>query len=269
MFDKIIHMQNVKISKTKNNVSRTCFIFCTSNDPICQTDRFEWENICKSKKIQKTARKIIFLKDPTRSYYANGIDENINNIEKLTEFLKKETEGLEVTTVGSSAGGYLAILLSYLLPNVTKAISISGVFNIYEWTGANNTFHFKDMKQLTELVGTDKEKYFNLIPYLPNVRGDVFHFYAYKCKSDNLEINSLKGQTFNKFHIIPIKASLHGHYINSYNLIKLICSESKKTFNILNIQKVPVSDKRLSFSLRNVFEIIVDLFDKLIRHFKR
>ena len=39
----------------------------------------------------------------------------IKDIFKLTEFLKKETEGYDVVTIGSSAGAYAAIICGSLL----------------------------------------------------------------------------------------------------------------------------------------------------------
>ena len=55
----------------------------------------------------------------------------MNTIPLLLEWLKKETRGYEVYTVGSSAGGYAAVLFGYSL-NAERIISFNGQFILYD-----------------------------------------------------------------------------------------------------------------------------------------
>lgn len=101
--------------------NKKCFIFCSSNglyfpntegcffDEICMKDRYEWESVAL--KILPYVEKIILLRDVRKSYYVTGINEKINSIDLLINDMREETEGYDIFTVGSSAGGYLAMIL--------------------------------------------------------------------------------------------------------------------------------------------------------------
>ncbi len=68
--------------------------------------------------------KHIFLRDIRNNWYRDGINTNLNSREKLLEFLKEQTKGLDIITVGSSAGGYAALLYGNLL-NAKKIFAFS------------------------------------------------------------------------------------------------------------------------------------------------
>ena len=87
-----------------------CAVYFCSNDiyypnteeifrkRIIEKNFFEWYH----SRITK-ASKHIFIRDIFKQWYLAGINQNINTPEKLIEFLKKETEGYKVVTIGSSA----------------------------------------------------------------------------------------------------------------------------------------------------------------------
>lgn len=99
-----------------------CAIYFCSNDiyypnteeifrkRIVEKNFFEWYH----SRINM-ASKHIFVRDVFKQWYLMGINAKINTPEKLTEFLRKETEGYNIVTIGSSAGGYAAILHGSLL----------------------------------------------------------------------------------------------------------------------------------------------------------
>ena len=101
---------------------KLCVLYFSSNDiyypnnenafrfSILEKDHYEWCN-CKI----KTAQKHIFLRDVNKQWYLSGINDNISTPDKLLAFLKNETNGYDIITVGSSAGGYAAILDGILL----------------------------------------------------------------------------------------------------------------------------------------------------------
>ena len=55
---------------------------------------------------------MIFVRDMWKQWYINGINQKIDSVEKVIEFLRTETENMRVTTVGNSSGGYMATLES-------------------------------------------------------------------------------------------------------------------------------------------------------------
>ena len=58
-----------------------------------------------------------------------GINSEINSPERLTEFLKKETKGYRVTALGSSAGGYAAVLYGSLIA-AERIYTFNGQFEL-------------------------------------------------------------------------------------------------------------------------------------------
>jgi len=115
-----------------------CAIYFCSNDiwyphteeifkkRIVDSNFFEWYK-CRIKK----AYKHIFLRDVFKQWYLTGINATINSHEKLFEWLKAETEGYQVITVGSSAGGYASALFGSRL-KAEKAICFNAQFSLEE-----------------------------------------------------------------------------------------------------------------------------------------
>lgn len=113
-----------------------CAIYFCSNDiyypnteeifrkRIVEKNFFEWYHL----RIKK-AYKHIFVRDIFKQWYLMGINAKINTPKKLTEFLQKETEKYNIVTIGSSAGGYAAILYGSLL-NAKYVLAFNPQFEI-------------------------------------------------------------------------------------------------------------------------------------------
>lgn len=67
------------------------------------------------------------MRDVFKQWYLTGINEQINSPQKLLEFLKQETDGFKVITIGSSAGGYASALFGPKL-KAEKSICFNGQF---------------------------------------------------------------------------------------------------------------------------------------------
>ena len=92
---------------------------------ITKIDKFEWR-----KHLIRRAYKQIWIRDITKEFYVRGINNQINSIDKMIDFLKKETEGYRSICIGSSAGGYIATLLGAVL-NAEYVYCFSGYFNLF------------------------------------------------------------------------------------------------------------------------------------------
>jgi hypothetical protein len=138
---------NIKIIDLQNK-SNTCLLFCSGNglyfpntfeeytQRIRIEDRYEWENIAKNKLIQKNISKIIFIRDIFKQWYVAGINSKINNIGKMAEYLKHETQGYEITVAGNSAGGYIAVLIGALI-KADIILSVCGQYNLWNFVDKN------------------------------------------------------------------------------------------------------------------------------------
>lgn len=130
-----INQQNYKIEYNNSCKKNICAIYFSSNDiyypnneeifrkRIVEKNFFEWYN------TRINARKHIFLRDIFKQWYLEGINAELDSPEKIFEWLKRETEGYEVVTVGSSAGGYSAVLYGSLL-KAQKVIAFNAQFSL-------------------------------------------------------------------------------------------------------------------------------------------
>lgn len=91
---------------------------------IIVNNRFEWR-----KNIWPSARKIILIRDIKKQWYFDGISSKVSNIEEVLQLLKQETSGLQITCVGSSAGGFAATLFGCLL-EAERVFNLSGQFSL-------------------------------------------------------------------------------------------------------------------------------------------
>lgn len=67
------------------------------------------------------------MRDVFKQWYLTCINGQINSSQKLLEFLKQETNGFKVITIGSSAGGYASVLFGPKL-KAEKSICFNGQF---------------------------------------------------------------------------------------------------------------------------------------------
>ena len=94
------------------------------NARIIEQNRYEW----KKNKI-KNADLHIFVRDVWCRYYFYGINNQVDSIVKLAEFIKEKTQGYaKVVMIGSSAGGYAASLVGSL-NKADYIFSFSGQFD--------------------------------------------------------------------------------------------------------------------------------------------
>lgn len=113
-----------------------CAVYFCSNDiwfphteemfrkRIVEKNFFEWYR-CRIKR----AYKHIFVRDVFKQWYLTGINGEVNSTERLLDFLRDETRGYKVITLGSSAGGYASALFGPLL-GAEMAISFNGQFSL-------------------------------------------------------------------------------------------------------------------------------------------
>lgn len=154
--------------------SDICYILFSSNglyypntrevfeEQILKKDRYEWKWVVQNSQIPKCAARIIYVRDIYKEWYSRGINSKINSIEKTLEFLKALTEGYRVITVGSSAGGYMAVLSAIKL-NAEYCINFSGQY----------------------LIGADLgNPFYNLTDMLDDYKGKIFYFVPARCDND-------------------------------------------------------------------------------------
>lgn len=160
------------------------------------------------------ATKHIFLRDITLNLYTGGINTELNSVEKVLEFLKEETKGTKIITLGSSAGGYAATLFGILL-NAEYIFNFSGQFLL-------STYY-------------NYAKYNNIIDLVRNSNIPIFYMIPSKCMPDVEQFNLVKD--FENIYGLPVKSSTHGIPVIKDTLKSIINSDLptlKKMYNYKN-----------------------------------
>lgn len=243
-----------------------CAVYFCSNDiyypnteeifrkRIVEKNFFEWYH----SRITK-ASKHIFIRDIFKQWYLAGINKNINTPEKLIEFLKKETEGYKVVTIGSSAGGYAAILYGSFI-NTQYILAFNPQFEIQSLlkrsTEAINPLLFR--------IKDQRKQYFDITKFTS--KGvKIFYFYSNASPWDieqknhiNKDIPNLYTITFRtKHHGIPfLKVALN-------NIINL------NTESIINLSKEVHSPIKFTIRTVGLFKTISGLYKQIRTIIKR
>jgi hypothetical protein len=113
-----------------------CIVYFSSNDLYFPNNESAFrEHIIEKNRFElygnriKRGHKHIFIRDIQKQWYLGGINSSINNPVKLLEFLKEQTSGYKTITLGSSAGGYAAVVYGQQL-NAEMIYSFNGQFEL-------------------------------------------------------------------------------------------------------------------------------------------
>lgn len=217
-----------------NKSNKVCIIFFSSNGlyypntmheferSIIREDRYEWENISVSSEIRQYAGKVILVRDIYKQWYVKGINQINNSIDKLLALLIRLTEGYELVTVGSSSGGYAAVLFGIML-RAKKIYSFSGQFSIedevkdYYWLSLYREY-------------TGRARYYNILNLLAGNRIPIFYFYPAKCDQDIMQYNLIKDNP--SINTFAFDCSIHGKTLSS-DVMPWLISRNAETLNWL------------------------------------
>ena len=200
---------------------KICYIFCSSNglwanvENFCDfeslKDRYEWINLSKNKRLIKKSGKYIFVRDVFQKSYVDGVNPNINSIDKIIDLLKRETLDYDVITVGTSGGGYLAMILGAMLPNCIRVYSFGGLFSLHSWTGANNNFSFENIDAYQKHINDyNYSKYFSIKELVNSFNKLLLHFYGAYHFSDCVQLDEIKDISNSNIKLIGSKTGRHG-----------------------------------------------------------
>ncbi len=198
------------IEYDESNNKEHCAIYFSSNEiyypndegtfrrSILEQNKFEWFGT-----RVPYAHKHIFLRDIQKQWYLTGINSGIDTPDKLLAFLKAETEGYKVTTLGSSAGGFAAVLFGSLL-RARLMLSFNGQFQVHSLLNTSSEsinpilFRYKRANKLFE--------YFDTKSFI--TEGDnIFYFYSNGSGWDCEQREHIRDKGVN---IIEFATSHHG-----------------------------------------------------------
>ncbi|WP_432467996.1 hypothetical protein [Agarivorans sp. Z349TD_8] len=211
------------------------------------SDYYEWERVVDKAKFEK----LIFIRDIYKQWYLNGINESVASVEALGKLIKYHTQGLECTYVGSSAGGYAAVMFG-------------------EICGADKIFSFSGQFELSREASMVKNPilasaYTNDFDYV-SVSKEVFYFYPAHSEDDKYQAKSVEKN--GKVITVKINDDFHGIPIYPFSLKKILQLELKDVRRLSERQhnKLIIS---LSFiTWRDLFIFSYKRIQKLIRTIK-
>lgn len=202
---------NYKIVLDEHATDRsTVAIYFSSNDiyypneevvfqkRIVEKDAFEWYG---TRIIG--AYKHIFIRDVFKQWYLKGINKELDSIHKVASFLKMETQGCQIVTLGSSSGGFAAVLFGSLL-GAKKIISFNGQFEVHSLLETSKPsidpilFRNKD---------TALAKQYDIKPYI-NPTSNIYYFYSNASAWDVSQREHVKDLKFIK--VIQFRTGHHG-----------------------------------------------------------
>ena len=200
---------------------------------ILKNNRFEWQR----NKVPY-ASKHIFLRDLHKQWYLTGVNAELDTPEKLKNFLRCETKGYRVVCLGSSAGGYAAMLFGSLL-DASLVISFNGQLNL------NLLLDDPEKEAANPIVFANREnpglnRYYNLDRFIEN-RNDFFYFHSARSAID---IQQLAGITV-PINVIRFATGHHGIPFPRCCLRKLLSYSAEDFLRYKNMTFNPVA-----FSIR-------------------
>jgi hypothetical protein len=180
---------------------------------VVQNNRFEWK-----KNIPSAVGKVIFVRDVTKQWYINGINREINTIEKLCDFLKELTQGYRVICVGSSAGGYAAALVGSLM-GADYIFDFSGQFSLDSLLDHQST---RNENPMVAKYADDANyrKYYSILEIIQACRVPIFYFYPAKYHADICQSNFV--ESIPDVYHFRFNRKMHGQTCYLINFVDLL-----------------------------------------------
>lgn len=172
---------------------------------IIKENRYEWQHY----KIYHV-KKEMFFRDIHKSWYITGINEEIDSIDKLVEFIKLNLpEDSVIVTVGNSAGGYMAALVGTII-GAEWVLDFSGQSNLL-LSNAHNPY----VQRFLQDEG--RSKYFDLNRvWLEYTKPLIFYFWSGDNGYDIEQFYAVKDHKF--FLSFCFKTKRHEQTMYNFNL---------------------------------------------------
>lgn len=188
-----------------------CVVYFSSNDlyypnnevafteSIINKNRFEWY-----KSRIPYGHKHIFLRDIKKQWYLTGVNATINNPQALFNFLLEETKGYKTILLGSSAGGFISVILGQLL-NAERIYTFNGQFEILSLLN-KPTAETIDPVLFRNRTNKALLPYYNTVNFITNP-DSIYYFHSSKSQWDREQWQKVKNIPLHK---ISFATSNHG-----------------------------------------------------------
>lgn len=228
----------------------------TFQKAIIEKNRFEWYNLRHPK-----ANRHLFIRDIYKQWYLHGINYQLNSIEKLTDFIKSTIGAHKSYFIGSSAGGYMAVLAGSLL-NVDRIYAFNNQFFLTDLL--TNSSVAVDPIIFREQHNPQIKQYFHIKKYIKNPN-TIYYFHSNKSQWD---IDQYKEVKDIGMHVININTKVHGIPILKNNLVPLFAMDEDELSKLTtkSLHPITTSQKIIGNWETGVFliQLIPDAFRRWV-----
>ena len=214
---------NSKIVDVPGTTSNLCVVYFSSNElyypnteyafqnTIEKRDKYEWINT-----KYPEAKRHIFVRDIQKQWYIEGVSAKNNTPELLANQLNELCKGYTVFTIGSSAGGFAALLFGSLIKaKRVYAFNAQLDLNII----IKDSSPFKDPILFRYQYDEPRSKFYQVSNFL-NSSTKYFYFQSAKSKIDIVQYETCSKKSLLKK--IEFSTSNHGFPFLRHNLLFVI-----------------------------------------------
>lgn len=165
-------------------------------------DRYDW-----LKNKLTLAGKHIFIRDVFKQWYVEGVNSEVNSVDETCKRLRELCGDKKIITLGSSSGGYAAMLFGILL-KAEYILNFSGQFYLTDVAK-------EPLLQKNSNI-PEKSRYYDLRPLLQNNIIPIFYFYSCASEIDAEQISA--SRHLPQVYGYSFQAKLHGVPFFLFNL---------------------------------------------------
>ena len=270
IWERAYSLKNYIVEDINTN-SKVCVIYFSSSsiyypndeatmeEKILKRDYYEWRRY----PIYGAGR-LIFVRDVAKQFYIYGISQNCPTIEKLILLLKKLTNGYEIITIGSSAGGYMAALAGALL-NASVVFCFSGFFSL---SHVNQEVWYLLKKEQGNNI---YNQYYEIAQFMEKAQNTTFFYIMPGLSKDEVNNDYVQydfGKDLSNVYTFKMKEKQHGVCMYPYVLKEYINTNAEKLKNISqNEREKLISKWKMSVYILGVKKSILCYVQYLFRKF--
>lgn len=268
VFESAYRMDNYTVVDVPDADNNRCIVFFSSaglyypnteealKHTVLEKNKYEWWQARPS-----YAKRYIYIRDVAKNFYLRGISKDMPNLESVIELVKDLTAGYRVTTVGSSAGGFMAMVAGCMLDNCDFVLDFSGYYNLnfldaYKWP-------------MLEQYKMDKNcsVWYDIKPLVKQKKCEIFRFYPAKSTEDLQQSKHVEDCDIKMFPLISKKHGIPFCKRNLYQMIEFDQSQLESFWSTFN-QKHNISELRFSVHLnglvRGAYIYVIELIRQKI-----
>ncbi|HAV13270.1 MAG TPA: hypothetical protein DCX06_07255 [Opitutae bacterium] len=196
---------------------------------IVENDHYEFLNFKAN-----SASTHVFIRDVHKQWYVTGISQALPDLPSVVNFLKRRYAGRAVTVVGSSAGGYAAIIAGVLLKArcvfaFSPQLDLNALAEAANWDEYQLVRDFKDASSYAPY--SNPANFADASGSVP-----IFYFANSNSEDDQREIEIAKQSRMITTFIF--KGDIHGVPVISTLLPHLLAASPEKLMRVANPLKV-------------------------------